>query len=204
MSNPVAAVPRTIVSLGFGAARVPVDLLAQVTGNGNNREWGPTLAFDSVEATVRGLLGSLLGDPELAAQGHVKEARVQQRTEAAERDRAADARREVADDRMQRRREEDQQEREQVRDQAQEQKQQLEEQRRQRAQEAEEREEKRKEQARRDEQKAQERADEHAQEAHRTRVAEESEAVAAEREAAQRKAEALELAEATDEARRRR
>ena len=175
MSNPVAAVPRTIVSLGFGAARVPVDLLAQVTGNGNNREWGPTLAFDSVEATVRGLLGSLLGDPELAAQGHVKEARVQQRTEAAERDRAADARREVADDRMQRRREEDQQEREQVRDQAQEQKQQLEEQRRQRA-----------------------------QEAHRPRVAEESEAVAAEREAAQRKAEALELAEATDEARRRR
>jgi len=88
MTNPVAAVPRTIVSLGFGAARVPVDLLAQVTGNGNNREWGPTLAFDSVEATVRGLLGSLLGDPELAAQGHVKEARVQQRTEAAERDRA--------------------------------------------------------------------------------------------------------------------
>lgn len=200
----LAVVPRTIVSLGFGVARVPVDLLAQVTGNGGNREWGPTLAFDSVEATVRQVLGSVLGDPELAGQGHVKEARVQQRSEAAERDQAADARREVADERLQERRQADQQKREQVRDQKEEQQQRLEEEREQRAQKAEEREQQRKEQAERDKAKAEERIGEHAHEARKTRVAEESEAVAAEREAAERKAEALELAEATDEARKRR
>jgi len=202
--TPLAVVPRTLVSLGFGVARVPVDLLAQVTGNGGNREWGPTLAFDSVEATVRGVLGSVLGDPELAGQGQVKEARVQQRSEAAERDQAADARRDVADERLQQRRESDQQRREQVRDQKQEQQQRLEEERRRRAQKAEEREQQRKEQAERDKAKAHERIDSDAHEAHRTRVQEESEAVAAEREAAERKAEALELAEATDEARKRR
>ncbi len=123
MANPVAVVPRTIVSLGFGVARVPVDLLARVTGHGEDREWGPNLAFDSVEATVRGVLGSVLRDPELAAQGRVKEARVEQHSEAAERDQAAQARREVADDRFQERREQDQQKREQVREQKQEQKQ---------------------------------------------------------------------------------
>lgn len=204
MANPVAAVPRTIVSLGFGVARVPVDLLAQVTGHGGDKEWGPTLAFDSVEATVRHVLGSVLGDPELSAQGQVKDARVAQRAEAAEREQAADARREVADDRLTERRERDRQQREQVRGEKQDQQQRLESERRQRAQQAEERERQRKEQAERDKAQADERIDSHAHEARRTRVDEESEAVAAEREAAERKAEALELAEATDEARRRR
>ena len=56
----------------------------------------------------------------------------------------------------------------------------------------------------RDKAAAHEEIDEHAQDARRTRVAEEAEAVAADREAAERKAEALQLAEATDEVRRRR
>jgi membrane protein involved in colicin uptake len=204
MSNPVAAVARPIVSLGFGVARVPVDLLASVTGNGGNREWGPTLAFDSVEATVRQVLGSVLGDPDLAAQGQVKDARVQQHGEAAEREQAADARREVADERFRERRQRDQQEREDVRRREQQRKEELEQERQQREQQARQREQERKEQAERDKAKADERIDQHEHEAKKTRVAAESEAVAAEREAAERKAEAQELAEAADVARKRR
>lgn len=204
MSNPVSAVAGPIVSLGFGVARVPVDLLASVTGNGGNRRWGPVLAFDSVEATVRQVLGSVLGDPELAAQGHVKDARVQQDGEAAEREQAAQARREVADDRLQDRRRRDQQAREDVRKREQERKQELESERQQREQQAKQREDERKQQAQRDKAEADERIDQHAHQAEKTRVSAESEAVAAEREAAERKAEAQELAEAADTARKRR
>ena len=202
MSNPVSAVAGPVVSLGFGVARVPVGLLARLTGNGGNPEWGPTLAVDSVEAGVRQVLGSLLGDPGLAGQGEVQDARVSQRTEAAERDSAAGARREVADERLGERRERDQQAREQVREQEKKQKDQLEQQRRRREQEAEQREQQRKEQAEKAEARAQEVADRHAHEARRTRVEVESEAVAAEREAAERSQEALELAEAKDAAKR--
>jgi membrane protein involved in colicin uptake len=204
MSNPVSAVAGPVVSLGFGVARVPVGLLARLTGNGGNPEWGPTLAVDSVEAGVRQVLGSLLGDPGLAGQGEVQDARVTQRTEAAERDSAADARREVADERLSERRENEQQARERIREQEKQQKDQLEQQRKRREQEAEQREQQRKEQAEKAEARAKEVADEHEHEAHRTRVEAESEAVAAEREAAERSQEALELAEAKDAARKRR
>lgn len=202
MSNPVSAVAGPVVSLGFGVARVPVGLLARLTGNGDNPEWGPTLAVDSVEAGVRQVLGSLLGDPGLAGQGEVQDARVTQRTEAAERDAAADARREVADQRLGERRESDQQARQRIREQEKQQRDRLEAQRKHREQEAEQREKQRKEQAQKAEARAQEVADQHAHEAHRTRVEAESEAVAAEREAAERSQEALELAEAKDAARR--
>jgi membrane protein involved in colicin uptake len=204
MSNPVSAVAGPVVSLGFGVARVPVGLLARLTGNGGNPEWGPTLAVDSVEAGVRQVLGSLLGDPGLAGQGEVQDARVTQRTEAAERESAADARREVADERLSERRENDQQARQRIREQEKQQKDQLEQQRKRREQEAEQREQQRKEQAEKAEARAKEVADEHEHEAHRTRVEAESEAVAAEREAAERSQEALELAEAKDAARKRR
>lgn len=204
MSNPVSAVAGPVVSLGFGVARVPVGLLARLTGNAGNPEWGPTLAVDSVEAGVRQVLGSLLGDPELARHGEVQDARVDQRSEAAEREAAADARRDVADQRLQDRRERDQQARQQVREQEQDRKQRLEKERKQREQAAQQRERTRKEEAAKDERRAKETADEHAHEARRTRVEAESEAVAAEREAAERSQEALELAEAADAAKRRR
>lgn len=204
MSNPVSAVAGPVVSLGFGVARVPVGLLARLTGNGDNPEWGPTLAVDSVEAGVRQVLGSLLGDPGLAHQGEVQDARVDQRSQAAERDAAADARRDVADERLSDRRERDEQARERIREQEQEQGRRLEQEKEQRQQQAKKKEEQRKEQAAKGEQRAQEVADEHAHEARRTRVEAESEAVEAEREAAERSQEALELAEAADAARRRR
>lgn len=185
MSNPVSAVAGPVVSLGFGVARVPVGLLARLTGNGDNPEWGPTLAVDSVEAGVRQVLGSLLGDPGLAGQGEVQDARVAQRTEAAERDSAADARREVADERLTERQQSDQQSRERIREQEKEQRDQLEQQRKRREQEAEQREQQRKEQAERDKAKADEKIEEHEKQARKTRVSAESEAVAAEREAAE-------------------
>ncbi|GLZ53811.1 hypothetical protein [Actinomycetospora sp. NBRC 106378] len=200
MSNPVSAVAGPVISLGFGVVRVPVGLLAQVTGNGGNKEWGPSLAVDAVEGGVRQLLGSLLGDPGLAAQGDVTDARVQQRTEAAERDQAAQARREVADDRLAQRRERDQEARQQARKAEQEQHQRLEREKQQRQQQEKEREQEHKQAAQREEQRKQEIADEHAHEARRTRVEAESEAVEAERAAAAAKAEALDLANAKEKA----
>ncbi|MEJ2869285.1 hypothetical protein WCD74_16030 [Actinomycetospora sp. OC33-EN08] len=204
MSNPVSAVAGPVISLGFGVARLPVGLLAQITGNGRNPEFGPSLAIDGLEAGVRQVVGSLLGDPDLARQGEVKDARVQQRTEAAEREEAAQARRQVADDRLEQRREADQQARRQAREQEKAQHEKLEEEKRRREQQAKEREQQRKQDAKREEQRRQEIADEKAHEAKRTRVQAETEAVEAEREAAARKAEALGTAEAADAAREQR
>jgi len=62
-------------ALHAGSALV-LSVLARLTGNSGNPEWGPTLAVDSVEAGVRQVLGSLLGDPGLAGQGQVQDAQV--------------------------------------------------------------------------------------------------------------------------------
>lgn len=78
-------IPRTVVRNYLQAARLPLTVAESVLKRGQDTEdWGPTLAFDAVEATVLLKVGSFLNDDELVTQGRLAEARVTQLRRAAE------------------------------------------------------------------------------------------------------------------------
>lgn len=114
-STQLQRIPRTIVCTWLRAARLPLDAVETVVRRGHHdNEWPPTIAFDSFEATVKQVAGSLFGDNELAQEGQVAQARVAQLRKATELDAVAEHRKADADAEFQHRREADEQRREEV------------------------------------------------------------------------------------------
>jgi hypothetical protein len=91
-------IPRTFVRNYLQAVRLPLTVAETVLKRGQEtEEWGPTLAFDAVEATVLQKVGSFLRDEDLVTQGRLAEARVTQLRRAAELEAKAEAKRTEAD-----------------------------------------------------------------------------------------------------------
>jgi hypothetical protein len=98
MSTPLQTIPRTFVRNYLQAARLPLTVAESVLKRGQDTDdWGPTLAFSAVEATVLQKVGSLLGDEDLVTQGRLAEARVTQLRRAAQLEAEAEAKRSEAD-----------------------------------------------------------------------------------------------------------
>lgn len=93
----VQALPRTAVGVGLDLARLPVIVAARVSGQRDNEEWPPTVAFEGVEASVETVVGSLLRDGELVERGRVRQAKVAQLRKAARLETVAEQNREQAD-----------------------------------------------------------------------------------------------------------
>jgi hypothetical protein len=112
-------IPRTIVCTWLRTARLPFDAVEAVVRRGEHDvEWPPAIAFDSFEATVKQLAGSIFHDDELAQDGRVAQARVAQLRKAVELDAVAEQRKTQADVEFEQRRQADEQHRQQVQKQA--------------------------------------------------------------------------------------
>lgn len=112
-------IPRTIVCTSLRTARLPLDAVEAVVHRGeHDGEWLPAIAFDSFEATVKQLAGSLLHDDELTREGRLAQARVAQLREAVELEAVADQYTARAEAEFEERRQTDEQHREEVQQQA--------------------------------------------------------------------------------------
>jgi hypothetical protein len=112
-------IPRTFVCTWLRTARLPLTAVEAVVRRGEHDvEWAPALAFDSFEATVKQLAGSILHDAELAQEGQVAQARVGQLRKAVELDAVAEQRKTQADAEFEQRRHADEERRRQVEQQA--------------------------------------------------------------------------------------
>jgi len=107
-------IPRTIVRSYLKLGRLPLDAAGTVLNKERAEDWGPALAFDSVEATVLQTVGSFLKDDELVTQGRLAEARVAQLRRAAELEAQAEAKRVEADAEYRERIETDQERRQRI------------------------------------------------------------------------------------------
>lgn len=93
----ITQIPRTTVRLGVAAARLPLTAAEVVLGKADDEAWPPALAFETAEAHVEQVLGSLLRDEVLIDDGRLRSAKVARvreavvlEAEAAERRRQAD------------------------------------------------------------------------------------------------------------------
>jgi hypothetical protein len=112
-------IPRTIVSTWLRTARLPLEAVEAVVRRGERDvEWPPAIAFDSFEAAVKQLAGSILHDDELTQDGRLGQARVAQLRKAVELDAVATQRKAQADAEFQQRRQTDEQHRQEVERQA--------------------------------------------------------------------------------------
>jgi len=105
---------RDSTSLVLGAARLPLSAAEVIARHTDEPTWPPTLAFSEFEARVRRVVGSLAGDGELEAQGHLEEARLAELRESLRLEGAAQQRRIEAEERFRSRRQRDEKVREQV------------------------------------------------------------------------------------------
>jgi hypothetical protein len=120
------ALPRAVIGTTLGAARLPLDMAAKVSGQSGNEEWPPALAFATAEATVDTVLGALLRDGELVSRGRLQQARVAKLKEAAQLEAVADVERVEARTRLEEQRQANERKREQVEEQAERREQQVE------------------------------------------------------------------------------
>jgi chromosome segregation ATPase len=112
-------IPRTIVTTWLRTARLPLGAVEAVVRRGEHDiEWPPAIAFDSFEATVKQLAGSIFHDDQLTQDGQVAQARVAQLRKAVELEAVAEQRKAQADTELQQRRQIDEQRREAVQQQA--------------------------------------------------------------------------------------
>jgi hypothetical protein len=112
-------IPRTIVCTWLRTARLPLDAVEAVVRRGEHDvEWPPAIAFDSFEAMVKQLAGSIFHDDELTQDGRIAQARVAQLRKAVELDAVAEQRKKQADVEFEQRRQADEQHRQEVQKQA--------------------------------------------------------------------------------------
>lgn len=107
----VQAIPRSIISGYLGAARLPLSVLARLRGEQGNDKWPPALAFEGFEGGVQTVLGSLLRDDTLLAEGRLRQAKVAQLRKAERLETLADAERAQAQEEFAERREQAERER---------------------------------------------------------------------------------------------
>lgn len=70
------SIPRAYVCVGLQVTRAPLTIAARMTGNDENEQWPPSLAYESFGAGVKQVLGSLISDADLVEQGKLEQARV--------------------------------------------------------------------------------------------------------------------------------
>jgi len=92
----VQTLPRTVVNTYLSVARLPLNAVAKVSGQHDNEQWPPALAFEGFEASVETTLGSLLRNDLLLESGRVRQAKVAQLRKAAQLEAVADTKRELA------------------------------------------------------------------------------------------------------------
>jgi hypothetical protein len=92
----VQTLPRTLINTYLSVARLPLHAVAKASGQQDNQQWPPALAFEGFEATVESVLGSLLRDDQLLESGRVRQAKVAQLRKAAQLEAVAGSERELA------------------------------------------------------------------------------------------------------------
>lgn len=97
IANTAQALPRLLVQGYLHAARIPLNAVARVARQQDNEQWPPTLAFETFEAEVETVVGSVLRDSALIETGHLRQAKVAQLRKAAELSTVADKERATAD-----------------------------------------------------------------------------------------------------------
>jgi hypothetical protein len=107
-------IPRTVVRTWLRAAQVPLRVVERVAHRDDAAEWPPALVFESFEAQVKQVVGGVLRDDELVAEGRLIEAKVGQLRKAAQLETVAERRKATAVAREQATRESAQQRRRRV------------------------------------------------------------------------------------------
>ncbi len=177
-------IPRTVVCTWLRTARLPLKAVESVARRGEqDAEWAPALAFDSFEASVKQIAGSIFRDEELVEEGKLAQARVGQLRKAVELDALAEQRKAEADAEYQQRRAADEQRRRQVEQEASQREAALEREKREKAQRLEEEQRRKREQAARVEQVEEKIVEKQERGAHKTRISAEREALQHERDA---------------------
>jgi hypothetical protein len=92
----VQTLPRTVISTYLSVARLPLSAVAKASGQQDNEQWPPALAFEGFEASVETVLGSLLRDNDLVETGRLRQAKVAQLRKAAQLEAVADTTRQQA------------------------------------------------------------------------------------------------------------
>jgi len=95
----------TIVNTTIQGIRLPLTAVERVTNNSATASWPPAVAFDSFEAEVKKVLGSLLRDDELVREGRLLQAKVQELAEAERLEAKAEQKRQAADAQLEQRQE---------------------------------------------------------------------------------------------------
>src|SRR3954469_6052633 len=101
----VTTLPRTFINTYLSVARLPLKAVAKVSGQQENEQWPPTLAFEGFESSVETTLGSLLRDDQLLESGRLRQAKVAQLRKAAQLEAVADGTRQQAREEFTERRE---------------------------------------------------------------------------------------------------
>jgi hypothetical protein len=111
-------IPRTAVRTYLRAARLPVTAAATFLRRDGQDDWPPALAFESFEAGVKQVMGSVLRDEELVHEGRLAQAKVGQLRKAVELESVADQHKADADEEFNERLQADEERRAQVERQA--------------------------------------------------------------------------------------
>ena len=124
----IKAFPRKWLDLNLQVARLPLSLAERVTGhtNGDAATWGPAIAFEGAEASVKQAVGTLLRDEVLLDDARLQQAKVDELREAVARTLIAEQERSDADAELRAKREQAEQQRRRAAEEAERRKQQLE------------------------------------------------------------------------------
>ena len=87
----------TMVRAGCAAARLPLDLAEHQILGESRADWPPVLLFDTVESSIKQVVGSLTRDADLVQEGRFQRARVAELRKAVALETVAGSRREAAD-----------------------------------------------------------------------------------------------------------
>ncbi len=195
-------IPRTYVRTWLWFVRFPLtaaETLLRRGGDGEQRPWGPALAFDSFEAGVKQLAGTVLRDETLTEEGRVASAKVRELRRAGQLEAMADERRVEADERFDQRREQAEDRRRQTSEAADRRESELDQRREERRRQADQEAEQRAGAAERAEEATKDAIARHERGARKASVADEREALHAEREALAAKDQAKAVDDALEE-----
>jgi hypothetical protein len=84
ITNVIRSVPRTVLNTYLRAARLPLTAAERIAKQQGNEAWPPALAFESAQAGVETVVGSLLRDAELIENGRLRQAKVAKLRQAGE------------------------------------------------------------------------------------------------------------------------
>ncbi|GAC1530102.1 MAG: hypothetical protein NVS3B12_04240 [Acidimicrobiales bacterium] len=95
----------TIVNTYLQGLRLPLTAVERATSNTGAASWPPALAYESFEAGAKKVLGSLLRDDELVRQGRLIQAKLSELAEAERLEAVAEQKRQAADAQLEQRQE---------------------------------------------------------------------------------------------------